>query len=307
MIPLSPLRGLIAAPFTPFDIDGRLNPDRIADQAAFLAANGADGVFICGTTGEGLSLTTDERLTVAECWMSTSRQPVIVNVAHTSTHEAARLADHAQSLGAAGVACTAPFYFRPVGVRDLVAFLAEVAAAASRVPFYYYDIPSTTGVLLPTAEVLRRAAEVIPNLAGVKFSNPDLLTLQECIAAEDGRFNILFGIDEYLLAALVLGADGAVGSTYNFAAPLYRKMRECVRSGDLAAARLLQHRSAKLVRVLIDFGGVRAGKAMMAMVGVDCGPVRPPLRLMGPEERRALYDRLMAEVPEVFAQPLTFR
>jgi N-acetylneuraminate lyase len=298
------LTGLIAAPFTPFHADGRLNPERIADQAAFLAANGADGAFVCGTTGEGTSLMTEERLAVAESWVrAADRLPVIVNVAHTSAREACRLAEHAGRVGAAAVASTAPYYFRPAGVRELVAFLADVAAAAG-VPFYYYDIPSTTGVLLPTAEVLRRGAEVIPNLVGVKYSNPDLLTLQECVALEGGRFNVLFGIDEYLLAGLALGADGAVGSTYNFAAPLYRRMRERLAAGDPAGARALQQRAAKMVRVLIDFGGVRAGKVMMGLVGVDCGPVRPPLRPVGPDERRALFDRLTAEVPDVFARPL---
>jgi N-acetylneuraminate lyase len=231
---------------------------------------------------------------------------VIVSVGHTGAREVGRLAEHAQRVGAAAVAATAPFYFRPAGVRELVAFLADVAAAAPRLPFYYYDIPSTTGVLLPTADVLRRAGDAIPNFAGVKFSNPDLLSFQECVAADGGRFNVLFGIDEFLLAALALGADGAVGSTYNFAAPLYRRMRERFAAGDTAGARALQLKSAKMIRAMIDFGGVRAGKAIMRMAGVDCGAVRPPLRRMGRDEERTLFDRLTAEVPDAFARGLRF-
>lgn len=300
------LTGLIAAPYTPFRDDGSLNPGRIADQAEYLAANAADGAFVCGTTGEGASLTTEERCEVAAEWVRVAPKgfPVIVNVGHTSSRDAARLAGHAAEIGAAAVACTAPYYFRPSGVRELVGFLAEVAAVAPRLPFYFYDIPSTTGVLLPTAAVLRQAAEAIPNLAGVKFSNPDLLSLQECVAAEGGRFNVLFGIDEFLLAALVLGADGAVGSTYNFAAPLYRRMRELFRAGDVVGARALQLKAATMIRTMIEFGGVRAGKAMMRMAGVDCGPVRPPLRRTSRDEERALLDRLMTDVPDVFPRAL---
>jgi N-acetylneuraminate lyase len=296
------LTGLIAAPFTPFHDDGELNPGRIADQVACIAAHGADGAFVCGTTGEGASLTTEERSEVAERWVRAAGPnfPVIVNAGHTSARDAGRLAEHAQRVGANAVAATAPFYFRPAGVRELVAFLADIAAAAPRLPFYYYDIPSTTGVLLPTVEVLRRAGEAIPNFAGVKFSNPDLLSFQECVAADGGRFNVLFGIDEFLLAALALGADGAVGSTYNFAAPLYRRMRDLFAAGDAKAARELQLVSARMIRAMIDFGGVRAGKAMMRMAGVDCGPVRPPLRRMNRDEERTLIDRLKTEVPDVF-------
>lgn len=304
--PMTRFTGLIAAPFTPFHDDGRLASDRIALQQRFLQTHAVDGAFICGTTGEGSSLTFSERLEVAEAWLTAAGKdfPVIVNVADTSARSAAELAHHAASHGATAVACTAPYYFRPAGPGELVAYLAEVAAAAPEIPFYFYDIPSTTGVYFPTAEVLRRAATAIPNLAGVKFSNPDLLSLQECVQLDDRRFNVLFGIDEYLLSALVLGADGAVGSTYNFAAPWYARMREHLAAGDLAAAREAQSRSAAMVRILLEFGGIRAGKAMMRMVGVDCGPVRSPLRPMPPQEERSLFQRLQEAVPEVFAEPL---
>lgn len=299
-----PFAGLIAAPFTAFRGDGELDLGRIADQVRLLDESGVRGAFVNGTTGEGLSLSTDERKAVAERWAreAAGRLPVIVHSGHASVADARELTRHAAAIGADAVAVTAPFYFRPAGVNDLVAFLADVAAAAPRLPFYFYDIPSTTGVLLPTAEVLRRAADRIPNLVGVKFSNPDLLTLQECVNLDGGRHRVLFGVDEYLLAAVSLGATGAVGSTYNYAAPVYNRMLTALGAGDVATARREQYQSAKLVRVLIDFGGLRAGKAVMAMLGVDCGPVRPPLRPMTRDEAAGLYERLR-ELP-IFARPL---
>lgn len=299
-----PFTGLLAAPFTPFDAAGRLNLGVIADQAAVLVESNVRGAFVCGTTGEGPSLSSAERKTVATEWVQVAadRLKVIVHAGHASAAEAADLTAHAADIGAAGVAVTAPFYFRPAGVGDLVPFLADVAAAAPRLPFYYYDIPSTTGVHLPAAEVLRRAVKAIPNLAGVKFSNPDLLSLQECVQLDGGRFEVLFGVDEYLLAAVTLGATGAVGSTYNYAAPVYHRMLAAVRERDLESARRHQFASAQLVRALIDFGGLRAGKAVMRMLGIDCGPVRPPLRPMTSEEEAALYDRLRPL--DIFARPL---
>lgn len=300
----APFTGLIAAPFTAFHADHSLNLAAVADQAALLIEGNVGGAFVCGTTGEGTSLTTHERQTVAEEWVRVAgkKLKVIVHAGHAGVADARDLAAHAQEIGAHAVATTAPFYFRPAGVNELVTFLAEVAAAAPKLPFYYYDIPPMTGVTLPTTEVLRRAAKAIPNLAGVKFSNADLLTLQECVNLDGGRFDVLFGVDEYLMAAVVLGANGAVGSTYNYAAPAYHRMLAAVAKGDLEAARREQFGSVQLVRALIDFGGLRAGKAILKMLGVDCGPVRPPIGPMTAEDEAALYERVKGL--EIFTRPL---
>jgi N-acetylneuraminate lyase len=295
--------GLIAAPFTPFHADGSLDLDRIPDLADSLRESRVDGAFVCGTTGECSSLTNAERKAVAESWKSVAGSlKIIVHAGHASAGEARDLIAHAAAIGADAVAVTAPYYFRPPGPAELVDFLAEVAFAAPRLPFHYYDIPSTTGVLLHTTEVLRRAAKRIPNLAGVKFSNPDLLTFQECVQLDGGKYEALFGVDEYLLAAVALGATGAVGSTYNYASPVHHRMLDSLRAGDLEAARSHQFGSAQLVRTLIDFGGLRAGKAIMKMIGLDCGPVRTPLRKFTADEEGKLFDRLKGL--DIFSRPL---
>jgi N-acetylneuraminate lyase len=294
---------LIAAPFTPFHADGSLHLERIPDLAAALRESRVAGAFVCGTTGECSSLTTAERKAVAERWKSVSGTlRIIVHAGHTSAAEARDLIAHAASIGADAVAVTAPYYFRPVGPAELVDFLAEVASAAPNLPFHYYDIPSTTGVLMHTTEVLRRAAMRIPNFAGVKFSNPDLLTFQECVQLDGGKHEAMFGVDEYLLAAAALGATGAVGSTYNYAAPIYHRMLDSLRAGDLEAARNRQFGSVELVRALIDFGGLRAGKAIMNLIGLDCGPVRTPLRKFLADDECKLFDRLKGL--DIFSHPL---
>lgn len=274
---------LIAAPHTPFRPDGSLDLPTIDRQAAHLRATGVTGVFVCGTTGEGLSLTDGERRAVVERWVQAGGLPVIAHVGHPSQRAAAELARHAASAGVAGVACVPPFYYRPADEGACVGWLEPVAAAAPGVPFFFYDIPSVTGVRLATGRLVALAQDRIPTFAGVKFSNPDLLLLQECLATGQ---RVLFGIDEMLLAAVALGVRGAVGSTYNFMAPLYRRLLAAVAAGDWPAARRLQAQSLEVVRVLDRFGGLAAGKAAMALVGVDCGPVRPPLITVDPEELR---------------------
>jgi N-acetylneuraminate lyase len=264
---------LIAAPHTPFRPDGSLDLPAIDRQADHLRRHRLDGAFVCGTTGEGTSLTCGERKSVAERWAGAGL-PITVHVGHASQAEAAELARHAAGLCIAGIASVFPYYPRPATEDAAVDWLAGVAAAAPGVPFTVYDIPAATGVRLRTDIVMKLAADRIPTFAGVKFSNPDLSLLQECLAT---GHPVRFGCDEMLLAAVALGVTGAVGSTYNFMPGLYRRMLAAAAANDWPTARMLQRRALAVVRVLDRFGGLAAGKAAMALAGVECGPVRPPL------------------------------
>jgi N-acetylneuraminate lyase len=157
-------------------------------------------------------------------------------------------------------------------------------------------------VRLPAAELLQKAQSHIPTLKGLKFSHDDLVDLQGCVAEDGGAFDILFGFDEALLAGLCLGACGAVGATYNFAGPHYLRLIRAFEAGNLADARAAQLQSAALVKTLAQFGFMAASKAVMSAIGVDCGPVRPPLRNLTVAERGALLDKLA--LIDVFARPL---
>ncbi|MGV3485790.1 MAG: dihydrodipicolinate synthase family protein, partial [Planctomycetaceae bacterium] len=155
-----------------------------------------------------------------------------------------------------------------------------------------YDIPSMTGVTLASAELLRRSGKHLPSLAGIKFTNHDLMQFQECIQFEGGRYEIWFGCDEALLAGYSLGAKGAVGSTYNFAAPLYHQLIAAWDAGDQDRARALQAQSVQLIRCCQKFGYMAAAKAVMGMLGVDCGPVRPPLANLSSSQRDELRQTI---------------
>jgi N-acetylneuraminate lyase len=278
--PLPGFTGLIVAPHTPLRADYGLDLDTIERQAAHFLASGLIGVFIGGSTGEGLSLTLAERVAVAQRWAEVARGTalkVIVHVGANCLAEAKSLAAHAQSVGAQGISAMAPCYYRPRDLEEFLPFAAAIASEAPKLPFYYYDIPSATGVRLPIPELLERGPTRIPNLAGVKYSNPDLVQLQQSLRVGGGAYQIYFGCDELLLAALALGIHGAVGGTYNFAASLYHQVVAAVRDGDLVLARARQQLAVRLFEVLLRFGLVPTGKAIMKLIGLDCGPVRPPL------------------------------
>ena len=290
--------GLIAAPFTPMQPDRSLNLDAVEDYARRLHKDGVQGAFICGTTGEGMSLTMDERRRVAERWVAVAPAElrVIVHVGHTSLADCRELAAHAQSIGADSIACMSPFFFKPAGIEDLVEWCEQVADAAPRLPFYYYHMPSMTGVSIKVSEFLRLASKRVRTLSGIKFTFEDLDDYKRCLEIEDGRLDVLFGRDELLLSALGLGARGAVGSTYNFAAAIYEALIEAHREDDLEEAANLQALAVRMIQAFLQCGAhpVAAFKWFMNQTGIQCGPVRLPLHDPKPDQVALLEAKLEA-------------
>ncbi len=290
--------GLIAAPFTPMDANRTINLDVIDNYARRLHSDGVVGAFICGTTGEAMSLSVDERIQIAERWMAKAPKElrVVVHVGHTALVDCKRLAAHAQSIGADSVACMAPFFFKPNSAKSLVEWCEEIAAAAPKLPFYYYHIPSMTGVSIPVFDFLKIASTRIPNLVGVKFTYEDLDDFKRCLDFENGRYDLLFGRDERLLSALALGARGAVGSTYNFAAPIYQKIIAAFDAGDQLTSERMQTLAVQMIDTLIAGGPspIATFKWFMKRLGVDCGQARLPLQNPTNEQIDLLHSKLKA-------------
>jgi N-acetylneuraminate lyase len=248
----------------------------VEKQAEHLVKNGVTAVFIGGSTGEGHSLNAEERSQLAQRWMEVARcagLKVIVHVGSNCLVDARALAAHAQQIGAFAISALAPSYFKPRTVAGLIDCCLEIAAGAPGLPFYYYDIPALTGVSLSMPEFLARGKERIPNLAGIKWTNTDLLAYQLCWHAP-GDYELLWGNDDFLLAGLALGATAAVGSSYCFAAPIYHRLLKAFAAGDLAAARKEQFYSVQLLRMLSGYGYLGAAKAVMGILGVNVGPAR---------------------------------
>lgn len=295
MKPIHPLHGLVAATHTPFKPDGSLNLAIVEKQAAHLLKNNLTLAFIGGSTGESHSLSLEERRALAQRWSEVARGTtlkVIVHVGANCLADARALAAQAEQLGAAAISALAPSYFKPRALDTLIACAADIAAAAPHTPFYFYDIPVLTGVSFSMPEFLEKAPARIPTLAGLKFTNPDLMAYLQCLQAGGGRWDVPWGIDEWLLGALATGARGAVGSSYNFAAPLYQGLVAAFERGDLAAARAAQHRSTQLIALLARQGYMGAAKATMTMLGVDVGPARLPNATPAPEQVRQLRGEL---------------
>lgn len=290
------LTGLISAPHTPFHPDFSLNLGAVPQLAAHLAANGVRGAFVAGTTGECHSLTTAEREKLFDAWGEAAQEHdllFIAHVGHNNLPDARALAAAARKAGADAIGAMAPNFFKPPNATALLDWFLRITEPAEGLPFYFYDIPSFTGVTIDTAEFVRLAAEKLPGFVGVKYTNPDRAQLRRILATDDAP-DMLWGCDEELFDGLELGCRGAVGSSYNFAAAIYHRVLAAHAANDLDEARLWQKRSLQMIETIATHGYMHSAKVVMAWAGVDCGPARPPLPQTDPTDLDALRLKLEA-------------
>lgn len=276
------IEGLIAAPFAPLSTKDEVMYDSIPAYYDFLERNKIVGAFINGSTGEGVSLTQKEKMKTVEAWTACSKEKknvkVISLVGGTSYKECIENAQHSAANGVDAIALLAPYYFKPAGAKQLAEFCALVAESVPQMPVYFYHIPVLSGCYVNMIDFLQEAAPIIPNLAGIKYTHEDFMDFLSCIHFMDGKYDMMWGRDENMLSALVLGSRSAVGSTFNYAAPLYYQLIDAFDNGDLAKARKLQQMSIDMIRLLGKYGGISTGKAYMKYVGLDMGQFRLPVK-----------------------------
>ena len=292
--------GLIAAVPTAFRDDGSLDTDAIGPMAEHVCRVGCAGVFVNGTTGESMSLTVEERESALCEWRRAlpSDRLLFAHVGHNSLESAKRLARHAGDHGADAVAAIAPGFFKPAGIEGMVAWCEALAATASDKPFYFYYMPALTGTVLSVARFLEAAGPRIPNLAGAKYTHETLADFMEAMRLENGRYDLLWGRDEMLLAAWAMGARAATGSTFSLAAPLYLKMIASFERGETDAARTMQARAFAMIRAMAATGNFfSALKQGLRDQGL---PIRQATRL----PLTPVSEAAMAECRSVMREPL---
>jgi N-acetylneuraminate lyase len=274
--------GLVAAPFTPMDKDGNIKYDMIKPYYDFLEKNGIIGAFINGSTGEGPSLTQKEKQLQAENWAGCLRSGgkvrIINLVGGTSYSECIENALFSAEIGISAIAVVAPYYFKPVDTDHLADFITRIGESVPQIPVYFYHIPSLTGVNMPMLSFLEKIKSRLPNFTGIKYTHEDFMDFLSCLNFRNGSYDLLWGKDECLLPALSLGCKGSVGSTYNYAAPLYHDLIGAFNKGNLAEARRLQQISIDMIGLFGKYRGIATGKAYMKYIGLDCGHFRLPVK-----------------------------
>ena len=287
----SKLGGILPALLTPLNNDQSLNVSALERLLERIYNAGVDGVYVCGSTGEGMVMPPDTRRSILEIVMRNSPRgkQVIVHVGAWSFVEAQSLARHAEQAGASAISSLPP---AGATFAELLEHYRALAADTSLPMLAYYFPAAGTGPLTQD-ELVQLCA--IPGVIGMKYTDYDLFTMS--LLVRDG--NVVFnGRDEVLAAGLLMGAHGGIGSVYNLVPDWFVELYRNARDGKWTKARMVQDRINDLLSVLLRFPFLPALKRAMDWEGIPCGPaLRPRIGLTAEQESslRTAINRVLSD------------
>lgn len=291
---LAGMRGAYAAMFTPYDAKGRVDPEKIAQIMDYGYANGLNGFYLTGTTGEWWLLSTEERMQVydAAAKANRGRGKLIAHVGANRTDDSVALAKYAADVGIDWVSSIAPQLYRTTF--DAAMFHYRAVSEATDLPFMVYSMGSA---LVPERDI--RFFD-LKNVKGMKYNGRDYYRAQAVKRDLDARKETIWfaGCDEQLLCALALGNvfSGGIGTTYNIIPRHFARICDLAEKNDFRAAAKLQDEANQVVRLMIESDNWSHRKAMMKLVGIDVGPCRAPFERLSPAKERAFLRRV-AKLP----------
>lgn len=267
------VQGLFTALITPFDRQGRVDANRLAELIRFQVSKGTEGVFLCGTTGLGPMLKLEERKSIAETAVEASAEkvPVVVQVGCADTASTVELAKHAESAGADAVASLTPYYYKP-GEKAIMKHFEAIAKSVG-IPVFAYNIPQFTGNNLQASAVAAMAKD--GTLAGIKDSSRDILQLLDLLEAVPDEFVVMNGTEEYGLFAIMSGADGLVSGGASALPEIFNSLIAAQRKGDYKAA-LAAQKTVQKFKELVKPTPISAYYEIIRERGIDCGKPRAP-------------------------------
>jgi N-acetylneuraminate lyase len=303
---LSEMNQIMAALITPFDQQGKVNLKALREVIRHELAMGIRCYYVCGTTGEGLSMSAAERMSVVETACDELRGPsrgsgqaggVIVNISHMEFAVAVELARHAKQAGAAAVSTLPPLFY-PVTPKEIEAYYRALLDAVE-LPLTLYNIPMLSKLALDEPMVTRLAEH--PRMAGVKHSSEDTFLLNRFKQIAGGRLMLWSGRDAYYLGALAMGADGAIGNSFNLMGELFVKMTQLYRANQTQAALALQQKANEVHRRLQVYGATPSVKRCLQLSGIDAGHCRLPYQTV-PAEADALLREAITILQSIRAE-----
>lgn len=289
------LEGLVPALLTPFTKGGaHVDYDKAGALACRLADQGVAAVFPCGTTGEGMLMTLDERkkLITEVVQAVRGRIKVIVHAGCLDTASTIELARHGAEIGADAAGVVTPGFYT-YDDASLERHFKRIAAAAKGFPIFLYNIPGCAKNALSPDLIIRLANET-ENIIGLKDSAGIIQNLARVINGAPKKFIVLNGVDEYTFQALLSGANGSVTSTANVAPELFLNVTRALEKGGLKKARAAQAKLDGVCKIFQYGKMVAYYKEGLRLRGFDAGYVRPPQRELTPAEKKAFAKALEA-------------
>jgi len=283
------LKGIIPALLTPFTANNRINEQALIRLIKLNLEKGVDGFYVGGSTSEAFLMSLEERkyildIAVQECKGKCS---IIYHIGSIGTDQAIELGQHAEHAGVDAISAVAPFYYH-FSAEEIKRYYYDIVNRV-HLPMIIYNFPASSGVTFGIEDLLAFFQD--RRFIGIKHTSSDFFFLERL---KQRRSEILAynGFDEMFLAGLIMGADGGIGSTYNFMAEKFIQIRKVFEAGDVAEARRIQADANEIIAAIVKIGVLPAEKEMLNLMGLDFGECRSPFRQVTEEEREWLQSLL---------------
>jgi len=287
-------KGIIPALISPVNEDGTIREAVLRDLVKHLSGTGITGFYLCGGTGEGIAMDPARRMELIEIVKDAApaEMKLINHLAAGDLATATRLARHSREVGMDAIASVPPIFYQytPQGIYDYYKALSD---ASDGLPLMIYASP-LSGAPLPVSLIEKMLD--IPGFIGLKYTNPNYFMLRELKKLDNGNINVINGPDETCLLGLMMGADGAIGSTYNNMPRTFVALYNAFMAGDIETALKLQYQADDAIAAYLKYNVIACVKAELTRKGFDVGEPNHPLPRLTAAEKEAF----IAELDRVF-------
>ncbi len=282
-------KGIYTALLTPFDKNDKVNEKELEKLIKFNVENGVTGFYVGGSTAEAFLTSTEERKQVLEIVKDCAPdKTLIAHIGSVNEKEAIELGKYAKKLSYDAVSSVAPFYYK-FSFKEIKDYYFRLATV-SELPMLVYHFPAFSGVNMGVSEMKEFLSD--DRFMGIKYTSNDFFTMEQCKSAFPDKV-VYNGFDEMFLAGLSMGADGGIGSTYNFMADKFVKIKEYFESGNLQKAMELQQEANRIITILCKIGVMQAEKEVLNQIGFDFGVCRHPFGEPTDEQKELIRKEIV--------------
>lgn len=282
-------KGIFTALLTPFDKNNRVNEKELEKLVKFNLEKGVRGFYVGGSTAEAFLLSTDERKQIMDVVKSTApNATLIAHIGSINEREATELALHAKKAGYGVISSVAPFYYK-FTFEEIKNYYFRLADAA-QIPMLVYHFPAFSGVNMGIREMGQFLSD--DRFLGIKYTSNDFFTMEQCKSNFPDKI-VYNGFDEMFLAGLSMGADGGIGSTYNFMADKFVKINALFEAGKIGQAQQIQKEANRIITILCKIGVMQAEKEVLNQLGFDFGVCRHPFGEPAAEQKALISKEII--------------
>ncbi|MBQ1260005.1 MAG: N-acetylneuraminate lyase [Clostridia bacterium] len=286
------MKGIFTALLTPFDKNDNVNEKELEKLVRHNVNMGASGFYVGGSTAEAFFLSTEERKLIMDVVKDTApEKTLIAHIGSLREKEAHELSAHANKLGYKAISSVAPFYFK-FTFEEIKGYYIRLAEN-SDIPMLVYHFPGFSGVNMGMGEISQFLSD--DRFIGIKYTSNDFFTMEQCKSRFPNKV-VYNGYDEMFLCGLSMGADGGIGSTYNFMADKFVRIQKLFDAGRISEAQEIQKQANRIISILCKIGVMPAEKEVLCQLGLDFGKCRPPFSSPNEEAREFIAKEIIPYV-----------